>query len=71
MDLVNWRKRNGYTQPQLAEKLGVRINTIYRWEKGMRQIPPFLHLALETLERKGGEEGSRDTKMEKGGHENG
>lgn len=54
-DLVKWRKKNGYTQIKLGKILGVSTITVYRWEKGMREIPSFLHLALECLEMKGGE----------------
>jgi len=51
-ELLKWRKKHNYTQLELAHKLGVTKTTIYRWEKGMREIPPFLHLALKTLEKK-------------------
>jgi len=54
-DLKQWRKRNGYTQSQLAEVLGVIPISVSRWERGERQIPPFLHLALKYLEEKGDE----------------
>lgn len=54
-ELVNWRQRNKLTQIKLGEILGVSTITVYRWEKGMREIPSFLHLALETIEMKGGE----------------
>ncbi len=54
--LVEWRKRNGYSQIKLGKALGVSNITVYRWEKGMREIPSFLHLALNYLEEKGGEE---------------
>ena len=54
-ELIEWRKRNGYSQITLGKALGVSTITVYRWEKAMREIPPFLHLALKYLELKGGE----------------
>jgi DNA-binding XRE family transcriptional regulator len=62
-DLVKWRKKNGYSQITLGKALGVITITVYRWEKGMRAIPPFLHLALKYLEMKGGDK--RKTKRRK------
>ena len=53
--LTKWRKDQGYTQSELGQKLGVTKTTVYRWEKGMREIPSFLHLALRCLELEGGE----------------
>ena len=54
-DLVEWRKINKYSQIMLGKVLGVTTITVYRWEKGMREIPTFLHLALKYLELKGGD----------------
>jgi DNA-binding XRE family transcriptional regulator len=48
-ELKEWREKHGYTRKALAEVLGVKVPTIYRWEKGLRKISPFLHLALEAL----------------------
>lgn len=67
-ELVKWRKKNGYSQGRLGKALGVASLTIYRWEKAMREIPSFLHLALKYLELKGGEiekEGKRKSKGRK------
>lgn len=54
-ELVKWRAKNGYSQITLGKALGVSTITVYRWEKGMREIPTFLHLALKYLAQKGGE----------------
>jgi transcriptional regulator with XRE-family HTH domain len=54
-DLKKWRAENGYSQSQLAIVLGVAPMTVSRWETGLREIPSFLHLALECLKAKGGE----------------
>jgi transcriptional regulator with XRE-family HTH domain len=54
-DLKAWRKSHGYKQVDLACALGVIPLTVTRWETGVRQIPPFLHLALRCLELEGGE----------------
>ncbi len=37
-ELKRLRKRLGMTQAQLAEALGVRLETVGRWEVGMRRI---------------------------------
>lgn len=55
-ELKTWRKRAGYTQEELAQILGTTKTTVYRWEAAMREIPPFLALALECVEKKNGGE---------------
>ncbi len=65
LDLVKWRKKNGYSQGKLGKALGVAPLTIYRWEKAMREIPHFLHLALKYLELKGGEIEAEDKRKSK------
>ena len=65
-DLKTWRAENGYSQSQLAKVPGVATITVSRWETGLREIPSFLHLALECLKAKGGElRESKGTKTKK------
>lgn len=67
-ELQAWRRKNGYSQGRLAKILGVIPLTVSRWERGVREIPSFLHLALECMEKKGGEtvtSKGRKTKMKK------
>lgn len=51
-DLKNWRKKWGITQIKLARLLGTYQETISRWERDKRGIPPHLSLALEALENR-------------------
>jgi len=51
-DLKQWRIKNGYTQVTLSEALKTHSMTISQWERGIREIPSFLHLALDALEYK-------------------
>jgi DNA-binding transcriptional regulator YiaG len=37
------------TQAQLADELGVKANTVYRWESGILDVPKIAELAVETL----------------------
>ena len=53
-ELRAWRTQRQLTLMGLAKLLGVNHMTVYRWEAGMRQMPPFLHLALRCLELEGG-----------------
>lgn len=57
-ELKKWRERLGFTQSELAGRLGLpnpqqggRV-TIARWESGDFPFPPYLPLALETIERR-------------------
>ena len=54
-ELKQWRKDNGYSQGKLAKALSVHIMTISKWERGIRELPPFLRLALRALELEGGD----------------
>lgn len=54
-ELKKWRTEHNYSQSQLAKALGTHVMTISQWERNIRTIPPFLHLALRCLELEGGE----------------
>lgn len=45
-----WRKERGVTQERLAERLGVTVVTISRWENGHIEPPQFLMDALKGFE---------------------
>jgi len=60
-NLKKWRLKQGYTQVALAQVLGVIPITVSRWERGVREIPSFLHLTLDALECK-----KKEVKKEKG-----
>ena len=66
--LKQWRAKNGYSQAGLAKLLGVDVMTVSRWERNTREIPSFLHLALDALERQGGEALKGAKRKRKGGH---
>lgn len=45
------RESLGLTQTELADILGVKMNTVYRWESGLLTVPKSITLAMETVER--------------------
>ncbi len=51
-ELKEKREKLGLTQTKLAEILGVKMNTVYRWESGILAVPQSIELAMETVERK-------------------
>jgi DNA-binding transcriptional regulator YiaG len=51
-ELKRRREGLGITQGELAREFGVDVMTISRWERGTRSIPPYLELALQTVERR-------------------
>lgn len=51
-ELKQKRENLGLTQTELADILGVKMNTVYRWESGILQVPKSIELAMETVMRK-------------------
>lgn len=50
-ELKQKRENLGLTQTELAEILGVKMNTVYRWESGILSVPKSIQLAMETVVR--------------------
>jgi DNA-binding XRE family transcriptional regulator len=50
-ELANWRKKHKLKQEDLAKILNVSRVCVTRWENGTRQVPPFLHWALESISK--------------------
>jgi transcriptional regulator with XRE-family HTH domain len=63
-ELKAWRESADMTQCELAGHLGVASLTVSRWERGTREIPSFLPLALETIERRGNKSRRRTSTTE-------
>ena len=62
-EIQQWRQDNGYSQGKLANALNVHVMTVSKWERGIREVPPFLRLALRALELEGGETNNRGKVM--------
>jgi len=50
-DLREKRRALNLTQAELAEQLGVKANTVTRWENGVLKVPRVVELAMEALGR--------------------
>lgn len=50
-ELKQKRETLELTQTELADILGVKMNTVYRWESGILSVPKSIELAMETVER--------------------
>ncbi|NGZ99121.1 MAG: transcriptional regulator [Nitrospira sp. WS110] len=47
--LKSLRAALGWSQAKLAQELGVRTNTVARWEQGVHPISPLVARLLQTL----------------------
>ncbi|MGO7674879.1 helix-turn-helix domain-containing protein [Rhizobium ruizarguesonis] len=47
---VAWRKRQGFTQQALADRLLVNLFTVKKWEGGSRKLPPYIGLLMAAIE---------------------
>jgi len=50
LQLKAWRRDRWVTQAQLSTLLDVDKATVYRWESGNSDLPPYLKLALDQLD---------------------
>lgn len=50
--IKEWRTAHGLTQQAMADLLGVRCNTVSRWEQGSTAAPAMLADALAEIGRK-------------------
>lgn len=47
---VAWRKQQGLTQVQLAERLLINLTSLKRWETGARKFPPYIGYLMAAIE---------------------
>ncbi len=51
-ELKKRRERLGLTQSELANELGYASNTVSRYETGTLEIPKYMDLVIDALEKK-------------------
>lgn len=60
-ELFKRREALGMSRDELAKALQTTSVSIWRWENGERAVPPYLPLALETVERNNKSNGMSST----------
>ena len=51
-ELRTWRNSRRFTQDDLAQVLRVTRVTVANWEGARTEVPTYLHLALESIDRR-------------------
>lgn len=51
-ELKKRRERLNFTQASFAEVVGLAANTVSRYETGLLEIPKWMELTMQSLERK-------------------
>jgi len=65
-EMARARKKTGMTQEQFGRELGIRRETVNRWERSWRDIPKAFELAINSLSA-GGKCGRYDKNTEEKG----
>jgi type I restriction enzyme M protein len=61
MDIKTLRERLGYTQEELAQRLGISTSAISKWEQGLRKPSRLANREIERLLKKAGISLKEDT----------
>jgi len=61
-ELQKRRVALGMSRDEMAKALNTTSVSVWRWENGERGIPPYLSLALETVEREHGKPSAKKGK---------
>ena len=48
-EMARARKKRGMTQEEFGRELGIRRETVNRWEKSWREIPKAFEMAINSL----------------------
>ena len=56
VDIKAIRLKSGFTQEDLARKLGLALSTVSKWEQGVSSPSPLAREKIEKLLKKGGKQ---------------